>query len=113
LDFDLRLTNVTILDGDVLGRCRQLAGIALPVNLVELGAWCLGGTALKALDLSQTMCVGIGSGAFRKCGDLREVVLPATLRWLGYECFQESGLASLNMRKTAVGEIRGGAFRSC
>lgn len=67
--------------------CFQLKELLLPSSLTEIGAMAFAHTALKELQLGQTLITVIGAEAFGECPYLSKVVFPKTLQSIENEVF--------------------------
>ena len=104
---DITLPNtVTCIEPYAFYDLPDVTAVALPDNLVTIGAYAFYNTGIYLLTLPSTVTT-IGNGAFWKCANLWKVEFPNDLQSMGYGAFAACNLTEIDLDNTRLTNILG------
>ena len=113
-----QIYKVVIEDGTVavgdhaFEMCGNLSEVVFPANLISIGNWAFGDTAITNVELGSGI-ESIGEGAFYYCASLESVVIYGSVEYMGDNAFGECVNLTEVVFKSNISAVGAGAFAWC
>ncbi len=105
-------STLTHIGSEAFANCRRLKEINLPEGLTQIGGQAFADTAVKHLELPETLAL-LKGGTFRSCGALEYVSIPGAVVEIGKGCFEDcTALSDLRLGE-GIKQINASAFKRC
>lgn len=100
------------MSNHIFAKLKNLVSIILPNNIIEIGEYAFGETALESIAIPNSV-QNIQPNAFRSCYELKSCILPSSIRRIQEGLFLNcSNLASISI-PDGVNSIEPNAFGGC
>lgn len=107
------ITNADIIPANFFDDCEKIANIALPNNVIEIGASAFSGCSnLRDINIPNSV-TKIGDFAFRRCKSLTKIELSTNVSSIGSNVFQECANLVNIILPTSLTSISDSMFIDC